>query len=162
MRKFPRFFILLVLLAPCLNGQEKRLWVLRASGEMAEYDLAGFSVKQAVKVPPEALKNPANLEVSRSGQMLFAPALSLPLSEEDKAAEHKVWLWNGHTADTIDRGVEYKLEKHGSNQSLTESVPVPHLSEDGGHLFWFTNRMRRMQREEIDLSIETTWQVWQT
>jgi hypothetical protein len=39
---------------------------------------------------------------------------------------------------------------------------VVSLSADGGHLFWFANQARRLQREEVDLSTATTWQAWQT
>ena len=39
---------------------------------------------------------------------------------------------------------------------------MPYLSSDGAHLFWFTNQARRLQREDVDLSITTTWQAWQT
>jgi hypothetical protein len=39
---------------------------------------------------------------------------------------------------------------------------MAYLSADGGHLFWFANQARRLQREEVDLSTTTTWQAWQT
>src|ERR1035438_1908003 len=78
-----------------LLGQEKRLWLLRSPGEMVEYDLTTFATKQTVKVPAEALKAPASISVNRAGQIIFAPPVSLPLSDEDVASPHKVWLWNG-------------------------------------------------------------------
>lgn len=143
-------------------GQAKRLWVLRAPGEMVEYDPATFAVKQTVKVPAESVKTPANLDVNREGQILFVPALSLPLSEEDAAAEHKVWLWNGRAATTIDQGVQRKPETTGSNQAVTEMAPVVSLSADGTHLYWFANEARRLQREDVDLSTTTTWKAWRT
>ncbi|HYM78225.1 MAG TPA: hypothetical protein VE377_19785 [Candidatus Dormibacteraeota bacterium] len=149
------------LLSPLL-GQNKRLWVLRAPGEMVEYDPATFALKQTVKVPAEAMKSPASMAVNRLGQMLFAPALSLPLSREEATAAHKIWIWNGHAATSIDRVVEHKVEERGSNQAVTESVPVPYLAADGTHLFWLANQARRLEREDIELSTTTTFQAWQT
>ncbi len=152
---------LLLLSAPLL-GQGKRLWVLQAPGEIVEYDSATFAVKQTVKVPAEAMKSPESIRVNRAGQILFAIPVPLPLAEEDVASAHKVWLWNGHGATTIDQGVTREVSVTGSNQAVTESAPVPFLSADGGHLFWFANQARRLQREAVDLSTVTTWQAWRT
>jgi len=152
----------LLLLAAPLCAQEKRLWVLRAPGEMVEYDLQTFTVKQAVKVPAEALKNPAAIEVNHQGQILFAAPVSLPLAAEDAKSPHQVWFWNGHAASMIEQGVKREVGATGSNQAITESAPNPSLSADGAHLYWFANQARRLQREEIDLSTDTTWQAWRT
>jgi hypothetical protein len=129
---------------------------------MVEYDPATFAVKQTVKVPAEAVQSPGSVSVNRLGQILFATVVSLPLSEEDAASAHKVWLWNGRSATTIDQGVKREVTATGSNQAVKETAPVVSLSADGGHLFWFANQARRLQREEVDLSITTTWQAWQT
>lgn len=162
MRKaLPPIACLLLLAAP-LCAQEKRLWVLRAPGEMVEYDVQTFAVKQTVKVPAEALKNPAAIQVNRLGQILFAAPVSLPLAAEDAKSPHQVWFWNGHAATTIDQGVKREVGATGSNQAITESAPHPSLSSDGAHLYWFANQARRLQREEIDLSTDTTWQAWRT
>ena len=152
----------LFLLAAPLVGQEKRLWVLRAPGEMAEYDPATFTQKQTIKVPAEAVQSPQSLAVNHLGQILYAPPLSLPLAEADLPSAHKVWLWDGRTAATIDEGVKREVATTGSNQAVTESAPAAYLSADGTHLFWFANLSRRLQRENVDLSITTTWQAWQT
>ena len=141
---------LLLLTAPVL-GQGKRLWVLRSPGEMVEYDPATFVVKQTVKVPAEAVQLPQNVSVNRLGQILFAPAVALPLSEDDVSSAHKVWFWNGHAATTIDQGLKRETASTGSNQAVTETAPAPYLSADGSHLFWFANRARRLQREDRDL-----------
>lgn len=143
-------------------GQGKRLWVLRSPGEMVEYDPATFAVKQTVKVPAEAVQTPASISVNRLGQILFAVPASVPLSEEEGASTRKVWVWNGHSANTIDPGVKRETTATGSNQAITEIAPAPFLSADGTHLFWFANQARRLQREGIDLSTATTWQAWQT
>ena len=143
-------------------AQGKRLWVLRSPGEMVEYDPATFAVKQTVKVPAEAMKSPESVRVNRVGQILFAIPVPLPLAEEDVASAHKAWLWNGHSATTIDQGVTRAVSVTGSNQAVSESAPAPFLSADGGHLFWFANSARRLQREAVDLSTITTWQAWRT
>jgi hypothetical protein len=162
MRKVGRLFIAVSLLAAPLFGQAKHLWVLRSTGEMVEYDPETFVAKQTVKLPAEAGKSPADVSVNRAGQILFSPVVSLPLSAEDAAAAHKIWFWNGHLAATIDQGVERKIEETGSNEAVSELAPAACLSADGSHLFWFANQTRRLQRDDVDLSIAVTWQAWQT
>ena len=162
MKKIFDFAFVLLLLSASLFAQGKRLWVLRDPGEMVEYDPSTFAVKQKVKVPAEALKSPGSLSVNHLGQILYVPPVSLPLSDDDTGEPHKVWLWNGQAAATIDQNIEHKEETTGSNQAVTESAPIAYLSADGTHLFWFANQQRRLQREDVDLSAATTWQAWQT
>src|ERR1700691_6129594 len=93
-----------------LRAQNKRLWVLRAPGEMVEYDLATLTVKPqaanpAIKLPPEAMKSPQSVSVNHQGQILFAPTVSLPLTEDDANAPHKAWLWNGRASTLLDISV---------------------------------------------------------
>ncbi len=160
MRKVSRFgFILLFLTWPALA--QKHVWVLRAPGEMVEYDPATFAVKQTVKIPAELMKYPGGLAVNRLGQILFASAVTLPLSEDD-AAGRKLWLWDGHAATSPDQGVSRKAVETGSNQAVTELAPTPFLAADGKHLFWFANEQRRLEREDVDLSTTTTWDAWTT
>jgi hypothetical protein len=151
----------LLLTAPLL-GQGRRLWVLRSPGEMVEYDPTTFAVKQTVKVPAEALQSPLGLSVNHLGQMLFVPIVNLPLGEEDMKSEHKVWLWDGRAASTLDQGVKREVAATGSNQAITEAAPTARLSVNGTHLFWFANEARRLQRDGVDLSTTTTWQAWRT
>src|SRR3954463_9108343 len=162
MRTFFRIILAVLITSMSLQAQSKRLWVLRAPGELVEYDPATFAQKQKVTLPPEAAKSPANVSINRLGQTLFAPAVSLPLSDTEIAAPHKIWIWDGHAATSIDQGVEHKIEEHGSNQAVTESAPLPYLSADGNHLFWFANETRRLEREEVDLSTTNTFHAWQT
>lgn len=152
----------LVLLQAVLFGQEKRLWVLRSPGEMVEYDAATFAVKQTVKMPAEALQSPQDIAVNRLGQILFAPALTQPLSDDDVSSPHKVWFWNGRAATSVDQGLKRESVATGSNQAVTDLVPSPLLSVDGAHFFWFGNQERRLQREDLDLSVTTTWQASRT
>ena len=162
MRKALQLVCGFALLTALLMAQEKRLWVLRSSGEMVEYDLATFATKQTVKVPAEAAQAPGNISVNHAGQVLLSPAVSLPLDKDDADVAHKVWFWNGHSATTIDQGLKREVSTTGSNQAVTEAAPAAYLSADGAHLFWFANAARRLQREELDLSTVTTWQAWRT
>lgn len=159
---FFRLPIILIFLIAPLCAQSKRLWVLQSTGEMVEYNPATFAKKQMVKLPVEAAKSPAAIEVNQTGEILFAPPISLPLSEEDATAPHKIWIWNGQSASSIDQGVQRKSETTGSNQAVTDVVPVLHLSNDGTHLYWFANESRKLQRQDIDLSTTTTWKAWRT
>ncbi len=162
MRKILQVASWLLLLSAPLLGQGKRLWVLGAAGEMVEYDPATFAARQTVMVPAEVVKSPESVRVNRVGQILFATPVPLPLAEEDAASPHKVWIWNGRSATTIDLGLTREVSATGSNQAITETAPVPFLSADGGRLFWFANLARRLVRDRVDLSTATTWQAWQT
>lgn len=162
MRRVTESIIAALLLCAALRAQEKRLWILQPTGEMTEYDVKTFTAKQTVKVPPQALKSPAALEVNHLGQILFASSAALPVTADDIKSPHQVWLWNGRAASTIEQGVKREVGAVGSNQAITESAPNPYLSADGEHLYWFANNARRLQREEIDLSTDTTWQAWRT
>ncbi|MGO8797422.1 MAG: hypothetical protein ACLQLC_21595 [Candidatus Sulfotelmatobacter sp.] len=162
MRKLILTFCIVLLFSSALAAQSKRLWVLRAPGEMAEYDPATFAAKPAVKVPAEAVASPQSLQVNHLGQMLFSAAVSLPLTEGDFATERKIWFWDGRTATTFSREVARSTSSTGSNLAITESAPVPYLAQDGAHLFWFSNQARRLQRDGVDLSTKTTWLSWQT
>ena len=71
--------------AASLVGQSKRLWVLRESGEMVEYDPATFAAKQTVKIPADSVQSPQNVAVNAQGQILYAPTVSLPLVDTDIA-----------------------------------------------------------------------------
>ena len=162
MRKLIPVLSVVLVLTASLVAQTNRLWVLRPPGEVAEYDPATFAAKQTVKILPEAVASPQSFTVNHLGQMLFAAPVSLPLTEEDLAAEQKIWFWDGHAATTLTREVARTTATAGSNLSITESAPVPYLSEDGTHLYWFSNQARRLQRDGVDLSTKTTWLAWQT
>jgi len=124
MRKACELMIFVLLLAVPLFAQEMRLWVLREPGEMVEYDLTTFAVKNRVKLPPQALKSPANVSVNHTGQILLVPSTTPAVTEEDAAAPHTVWLWSGQAATTLEPGTEHNSEQRGSNQVVTESAPV--------------------------------------
>jgi hypothetical protein len=162
MRRLISTLCVVLLFAASLAAQNKRLFVLRAPGEAVEYDSTTFVAKATVKIPPEAVGSPQSFSVNHLGQMLFAPSVALPLAEGDLAAERKVWFWDGHTATTFAREITRATATTGSNLAITESAPVPALSADGTHLYWFSKSARRLQRDGVDLSIKTTWSSWQT
>lgn len=162
MKRAPTILATVVLVSLSALAQGKRLWVLRAPDEIVEYDSATFSARQSVKLPAEALQSPQNVQMNRLGQILFAPALTLPLADSDLRASNKAWLWDGHSAIILDLGVKHEIGKTGSNQLITESAPQVLLSSDGVHLYWFVNEERRLQREDVDLSVVTTWRAWRT
>ena len=162
LRKTIPTFCVLLLLAASLAAQSRRVWVLRPPGEAVEYDAATFAEKQTVKTPAEAVASPQNFSVNHPGQMLFAAPVALPLAEGNFVAERKVWFWDGRTATTLTRDVSRTTSTAGSNLSITEAAPVPYLSADGTHLYWFSNQARRLQRDGVDLSTKTTWLSWQT
>lgn len=159
MQKKIQHILVLLLMAIPLYGQGKRLWVLQATGEMVEYDPTTFAPKRQVKLPAEAAKSPNGISINLMGQILYAPAVSFPLSDADIANPRKIWIWNGHGAVSIDQPVVHKEEEHGSNQAVTESAPQPYLSADGNHLFWFANETRRLEREGVDLSTGNSIQI---
>jgi hypothetical protein len=149
-------------LALPLAAQSRRLWVLRAPGQAVEYDSASFAEKQRVKVPAEAVSAPQDFSVNHAGQMLYATAASLPLADGDVGDGKTVWFWDGHAASVLARDLSRSTSTTGSNLAITESAPVPALSVDGTHLYWFSNQARRLQRDGVDLSTRTTWMAWQT
>jgi hypothetical protein len=145
-----------------LAAQNKRLWVLRTPGQAVEYDTTTLAEKRKVEIPPEAVASPLRFSVNALGQMLFALPAALPLADGSLSAERKVWVWDGRSGSTISRELARITSTAGSNLSISETAPVPFLSADGGHLYWFSNQARRLQRDGVDLSTKTTWLGWRT
>lgn len=145
-----------------MAAQGKRLWVLRAPGEAVEYDPTTFAEKQRVKIPEEAIASPQDFSVNHAGQMLYAASAALPLAEGDVAGNNKIWFWDGHAAMAPMRELSRSTSTTGSNLAISELAPVPALSTDGAHLYWFSNQARRLQRDGVDLSTKTTWTAWRT
>jgi hypothetical protein len=50
----------------------------------------------------------------------------------------------------------------GSNQKVTEASPWPFLSADGTHLYWFSNQYNKLERENVELSVNTTFRAWRS
>jgi len=162
MRRLISIACAVVFLSSALAGQSKRLWVLRAPGEAVEYDPATFAEKHTVKIPASALVSPQSFSINSLGQMLFVPPATIPLAESDLADEKRAWFWDGHTATMLGGDVTRSTSTVGSNLAIAESASTPFLSSEGTHLYWFSNRARRLQRDGVDLSTETTWLAWRT
>jgi hypothetical protein len=143
-------------------GQSRRLWVLKAPDTIVEYDPVTFAEKGTVKVPTAALESPAALQVNAKGEMLFALGADDPTIDASKQMRDKVWLWDGKGAKSLGREYLYLDEHVGSNHKVTESLPTPYLSVAGTHLYWFTNQLGKLQRDNVDLEVATTFTAWRT
>ncbi len=156
-----KYFLTVLCLGTMAFGQGARLWVLTAPNSIVEYDPATFASKQTIPVPNDVLKSPRVFQVNHQGQMLFAPNSEDPSPDVGKGGE-KFWFWDGHAAQFLGRETIRISSQAGSNQKVTESSPWPFLSADGVHLFWFTNEYSRLQRENVELSVSTTFRAWQS
>ena len=144
-----------------LQAQTRRLWVLEASGSVVEYDPFTFAKKKSRSVSAEVLKTPRVLQINHQGQMLYAPNPEDPSPDVGKG-ETEFWLWNDEAAVRLGRESIRTVSRSGSNQKVTEAAPLPTLSADGTHLFWFSNQFVKLQRDNIDLAVTTTVSVWRS
>jgi hypothetical protein len=161
MVKFLKCFLGVACLTTMCFAQGRRLWVLTAPNSIVEYDPGTFAPKQSVTVPNEVLKAPRILQINHKGQVLYAPNSDDPSPDVGKSAE-KFWLWDGHAPALLGREIIRISSRSGSNQKVTESSPWPFLSADGAHLFWFTNQFNKLQRENVELSVLTTFRAWRS
>jgi len=161
MFQFSLSFATVVCLTVFASAQGPRLWVLTEPNSITEYDPATFARKQSVPVPNEALKAPRIFQINRQGQMLYAPNVEDPSPDVGKNSE-KFWLWDGQQSASLGREIIRISSPSGSNQKVTESSPWPFLSADGAHLFWFTNQYNKLERENIELSVTTSFRAWQS
>ena len=142
---------------------EKRLWVLREPGEVVEYDPATWNIRNTIKVPAEAIKDPGSLAINSKGQMLFCPAVETGMPGQFPDAG-SIWLWNGKTSATLDGGAVRRADPATGNKILeVESIPRCYLSSDGQQLYWFANLFRVLkQGEGGEESVSTVFRAWQT
>jgi len=154
-----------VALWACLSmqamAQTARIWVIKEPGSMVEYDAATFAPRQTIPLPVEVPRAPAVLQANAQGQMLFAPNPDDPSPDVGKAGE-RIWFWDGKTATDLKRGFLRTTSMTGSNQRVVESSPSVLLSSDGVHLYWFTNQFSRLERDNVELAVTTTFSAWQT
>lgn len=155
----------LVLIVACLSAyataQGRRLWVLKEPDSIVEYDPTTFASKGTGKVPPDVLKAARILQINRKGQMLFAPNTDDPSPDVGKNGD-KFWYWDGQSESRIGSEIVRVTSPSGSNQKVTESSPWSFLGADGLHLFWFTNEFNKLTRDNVDLSVTTTFRAWQS
>jgi hypothetical protein len=161
MRKFQRVMLVVACLSACGLAQARRLWVLKGPESIVEYDPATFAVKGTVKVPAEVLKAARILQINQKGQMLFAPNTDDPSPDVGKNSD-KFWYWDGQSETRIGSAIIRVTSPSGSNQKVSESSPWAFLSVDGLHLFWFTNEFNKLTRDNIDLSVTTTFRAWES
>jgi len=158
-------FLKIVWLLGCLGsyglGQSRRLWVLKEPDSIVEYDPATFAAKGTVKVPPDVLKTARILQINKKGQMLFAPNTDDPSPDVGKSGD-KFWYWDGQAESKIGPELIRVTSASGSNHKVTESSPWAFLSSDGSHLFWFTNEFDKLTRDNIELSVTTTFRAWES
>ena len=159
MRKFLQFLWIAACLSATAFGQSRRIWVLKEPDSIVEYDPATFAARQTQKVPEDVLKAARILQINAKGQMLFAPNTDDPSPDVGKNGE-RFWFWNGQSTTMLGREIIRVSAPSGSNQRVTESSPWPFLSADGLHLFWFTNEFNKLMRDNVDLSVTTTFHSW--
>jgi len=153
-------YVVIFLLAPAL-AQSRRLWVLAQSDSIVEYDPATFAPKRTIRIPAEILKIPRILQINHKGQMLFAPNTDDPSPDVGKNGE-RFWVWDGQSATMLGRGIMRITGHAGSNDKVTETSPWPFLSAEGSHLYWFTNQFNKLERDNVELSVSTTFRAWRS
>lgn len=142
----------------------KRLWVLQEPGQVVEYDPSTWAVLNSVKVPVEFMRDPDSLQINRNGQMLFCadPQIQFGNPEQHFPAD-KVWLWNGRSAEILDRFPDDKGTPAARRNATVESSRWWALSGDGRHLYWFDDEFRIVKNADgVDVSVSTSYRVWET
>ena len=142
-------------------AQGPRLWVLSEPNSVTEYDPATFAGKESVKVPDEVAKSARIFQINHKGQMLYAPNSDDPSPDVGKGGD-RFWLWDGHAASSLGRETIRISSQAGSNQKVSEASPWPFLSVDGAHLFWFSNLYNKLERENVELTVTTTFRAWRS
>ena len=153
---------LALLLAGSAFGQSRRVWVMKEPNTIVEYDPTTFAAKGTVALPAGALESPGGLQVNAKGQMLFALSADDPAIDASKGMADKVWLWDGQMATSVGRSYLHVVANTGSNQKVTESLPAGYLSLAGTNLYWFTNQLSKLQRDNVDLEVTTTVTAWRS
>jgi hypothetical protein len=157
--------VALALTGACLlaqNPPNKRLWVLQEPNTIVEYDAATFALRQTQKVPPEVFKSPQDLQINQRGQMLFLPAQVQEQSLVQENTGATFWFWDGASGGVAQRPVTKTTVASGKNTLVEAATPRCFSSADGSHLFWFENRMKTLTGDGVDISVNTTFRVWQT
>ena len=149
---------------------DRRLWVLADPAQITEIDLATFSSKPPITIPPEVTQreftpsgsNAQDLQFNQKGQILFGPIPSgSPASDPCK-----VWLWNGKAGAQLSCPHDQDLPQENPSEevAVNEISRGAALSADGRHLFWFSNQRRETKHgEDVDSTTAiTTFRIWQT
>ena len=161
MPKFVSCVLVMACLAASVTAQSRRVWVVKAPDAIVEYDPATFAAKQSIPVPADVAKAARILQINRQGQMLFAPNPDDPSPDVGKNGE-RFWFWDGHTGSMLGREIIRISGRAGSNQKTSEASPWPFLAADGAHLFWFSNQFNKLSRDNVDLSVTTSFRAWRS
>jgi len=161
MLRLLNILLAIICLAASAGAQARRVWVLKTPDAIVEFDPANFTPKQTTKVPEDVLKAARILQISRQGQMLFAPNTDDPSPDVGKNGD-RFWFWDSHTAAMLGREIIRVSSHAGSNEKTTESSPWPFLASDGTHLYWFANQYNRMSRDNVDLTVTTSFRAWRS
>ncbi len=157
--------LMITLLVSAVHAQSARhLWVLQEPNEIVEYDLASFSARRTIKVPPRLFEAPEHLSINGKGLMLFLPPHGVHWASGEMASTgRRVWFWDGHQAkEWYSEGTSTRGGS-ADKPTLMETIPQCFLSVGGEHLFWFENRFEKVTDEAgLERSVRTTWRVWRT
>lgn len=156
-----KWALVLGCLCGCAAGQSRTLWVLNEPDTIVAYDSASFAPKQSVKVPEDVVKAARILQINHQGQMLFAPNTDDPSPDVGKNGE-RFWFYDGKSSAMLGREIIRISGRSGSNQKVTENAPWPFLSIFGTHLFWFSNQFNKLARDNVELSVSTTFHAWRS
>lgn len=150
---------------------DRRLWVLADPAQITETDLATFSSKPPITIPPEVTRreltpswgNAEDLQFNQKGQILFGPTRSGSSAANDPC---KVWLWDGKAGAQLSCPHDQKLPQENPSEevAVNEISRGAALSTDGGHLFWFSNQRRETKHGEDQSSTTavTMFRIWRT
>lgn len=156
-----KWLLIVSFLAASATAQSRLVWVLKEPDTIVAYDPATFATKQSVKVPEDVLKAARILQINHKGQMLFAPNTDDPSPDVGKNGE-RFWFYDGESSAMLGRQIIRIASRSGSNQKATENSPWPFLSIYGTHLFWFSNQFNKLVRDNVELSVSTTFHAWRS
>lgn len=134
---------------------QRRIWVLKAPGELVEYDWSTSSPKQTIELPSNLVQlDPrgvaARIRISATGHILLAPVPS------GNPTNFEAWVWDGQT------GAILKVAPDSNNAAAGESALEVALSRDGQHVFWAENWSQTSDKDQQQQSITTTFHIWET
>lgn len=128
------------------------IWVVRAPGEIVEYDSATFEARRTLPVPPRVVEHPEYLRVNARGQLLFSTPPGVEFGGGDiVSTSRRVWAWDGRQASEWAREDE------------PDTARQWFLSVAGDALFAFENRFAIVRdRDGSERSVRASARLWRT
>lgn len=128
------------------------IWVVRAPGEIVEYDPATFEARRTLPVPPRVVEHPEYLRVNGRGQLLFSTPPGVEFGGGDiVSTSRRVWAWDGRRASEWVREDE------------PDTARQWFLSVAGNALFAFENRFAIVRdRDGSERSVRASARLWRT